>query len=172
MLRRINSILLAALSCLFAATACNDAIELQYINQEAAIDSYINSQFKDFPIVRNEGSNRIVIEETFASDSLCAGDSLTFRYAGYVFDSAPSAIFYTNNPSVSDQFGEDEPLKILFGTDRLIPGLENGLKGVKRGEHSVIIFSGKYGFGTEKLGIIPPASALLYEVWIEKVRKN
>ena len=55
---------------------------------------------------------------------------------------------------------------------RLIPGIQDGLLGVKAGEECEILFSGKYGFGNEKFGIIPANSAQLWKIWVVGVAND
>ena len=55
---------------------------------------------------------------------------------------------------------------------KLIPGLKDGLLGVKAGEECEILFSGKYGFGNENFGIIPANSAQLWTIWVVGVAND
>ena len=56
-----------------------------------------------------------------------------------------------------------------LGTDPLLKGLENGLKGVRGGEECYILFSGKYAYGKKIVGTIPSKSALVYHVTVESI---
>lgn len=154
--------------------------ELTIADQEAAIETYINQNFQQYNIVRRGGSNRIVVDTTVvdAADSLEYGDSLYFYYAGYVFTSSPSALFSTNNEYLATESGysltsqDFSVRKVLFSKGSMIKGLENGLYGVKDGEHCVILFSAKYGFYDDYVYNIPKLSALAFEIWVEDVVKN
>lgn len=167
---------LLILAALFLMYSCASEKEAKIISQEANIDSYISRQFKDSLVIRNSGSNRIVLFRDVAADSLAFGDSLYLYYAGYVFTSGPSTIFATNVESLADKFKitnpDFSPKKILFTQDSMIPGLVNGLIGAREGEHSIIIFSAKYGFYDDKVYNIPQLSALLYEVFVDRVVKK
>lgn len=120
----------------------------------------------------------IVVKPIVDTLSIEYGDSVHFYYAGYVFTSAPSELFSTNVKAIAKEAGFDTltvdtlPKKILFTPGTLIPGLENGLYNAKEQEHAIIAFSAEYGFGNQKLYNIPKLSALIYEVWIEKVIKK
>lgn len=177
MKRNIATILTVIVLC----TACTkDDKALTIANQEAAIDSYIASTLKDYPLVRNNGSNRVIVEEALnpSAKVLEYGDSLYFYYAGYVFTSSPSTLFATNVEEVAIQSGFEitDPdfsvMKIPFEKGSIIVGLENGLAGTKEGEHCVILFSAQYGFYSDAVYNIPRLSALAFEIWIDKVIKN
>lgn len=156
--------------------SCASDRETTIINQEANIDSYINTNFADSLIIRNNGSNRIVLSRNAGADSLAYGDSLYLYYAGYVFTTRPSALFATNFEELGESFKitdpDYSPLKVLFTENSFVPGLAYGLLGARSGEHSIVVFSAKYGFNSVKVYNIPTLSALLYEVVVEKVVKN
>ena len=107
-------------------------------------------------------------------------ENAAIYYAGYVFNGSKSNanLFITNHEETAKKAGwtlTDENFDIYMikmAETRLIEGLKSGLLGVKGGEHCVILFSGKYGFGNEEFGIIPVNSALLYEIWVEAVSND
>lgn len=169
------------LTVIILCAACTkDEKALTIANQEAAIDSYIASTFKDYPLVRNNGSNRVIVEEALNPSArvLEYGDSMYFHYAGYIFTSSPSSLFATNVEEVAKQSGFEitapdfSARKIAFEKGSMIEGLENGLAGTKEGEHCVILFSAQYGFYSDAVYNIPRLSALAFEIWIDKVIKN
>lgn len=152
--------------------------EATMIAQEEQIDQFISRQ-TDKQVFRRNGSNRIVLEPGEASaDSLEFGDSLRFFYAGYIFSNGPGSLFATNHAETAAGNGFSltdasyEPVSVRFRSGELIPGLENGLFGVRSGEHAYIVFSAKYGFGKETVYNIPKLSPLIYEVWIQQVKKS
>ena len=171
----------AAASFFFLPSCAKEEKELTIADQEAAIESYIDQNFSDYNIIRRNGSNRIVVDTTVTGadiDSLEYGDSLYFYYAGYVFTNGPSALFSTNNEYLAAESGytvtdpDFSVRRILFSEGSMIPGLENGLYGVKEGEHCVILFSAKHGYYDDYVYNIPKLSALAFEVWIEDIIKN
>ncbi len=146
--------------------------ENSIISQESAIDSYISS-LSDVEVVRNSGSNRVIIEAGKEGTAAVAGDSLYIRYAGYLFSRGKGTMFATNDSTVAAQTGYplQAPLKVELGNMELISGLRWGLEGVEEGEHCYIMFSAKYGFGNVVVYNIPKLSPLFFEVWIDKVIK-
>ncbi len=171
-------ILLLAIPFLMSVSCTKQDRELTIIDQESKIDSYLSSYFKDSTIVRRNGSNKVIIQKGPGTDSLYYGDSLYYYYAGYIFTSSPSSLFATNNEAVATEsdFVLTNPNynveKILFSEKALIPGLVNGLYGSTTGEHSIIVFSAKYGYYNTRVYNIPKLSALIYEIWVQKVIKN
>ncbi len=164
---------------LAAIAACTkEDIKLTLAKQEENIEKYIQQRYSQNGIVRRNGSNRVIIDSSYVADSLTFGDSLHFYYAGYVFNTSPSGLFATNVEQIANSAGlllTDQDFaveKVLFTEGCYIPGLVNGLYGVREGEHSLILFSAEHGFYNETVYNIPKLSALAYEVWIEKVIKN
>lgn len=149
-------------------------------SQEESISSYIKSTFKDSTVIIREGSNRIIIDHGYGTDTLAFGDSLSFYYAGFTFNNGPSTLFATNDQTVADKnnfsiTSQEDTFKeysVLFESGSFIPGLVNGLYGVTEGEHCIIVFSARYGFGNKPVANVPALSALIYEVWIDKIKKN
>ncbi len=152
--------------------------EIIIIEQEAAIDRFISTKFADKEIVRTNGSNRVIIEYGSSSNTLSYGDSLSFYYSGFVFSSGGGSLFTTNVEEVAKQASltltnqNFSVEKVLFKEGVFTKGLTNGLLGMKEKEHAVILFSAKYGFDNTRVYNIPKLSPLMYEVWIEKIKKN
>lgn len=163
---------------IWTLSSCSNDVKLALISQEEKIDSYLNTTFKDSVIVRNNGSNRVIISTDESAVEAERGDSIHFYYAGYVFVSSPSMLFATNLKQVAEESGLklDDPdysvMKSVLNDGELIQGLQYGLTGVREGEHCIVLFSANLGFGNTKQYNIPKLSALAYEVWVEKVIKN
>ncbi len=153
-------------------------MEITIIEQEKSIDDYIKNTYANNPTITKEGINRVIIETPDGIDSLQYGDSLYFYYSGFIFSNGPGQMFTTNyQPSaeankflLSDQ--DFQVKKILYTNNSLIKGLSIGLNGVKKGEHSIILFSAKYGYFNSRVYNIPKLSPLIYEVWIDNIIKN
>lgn len=172
---RIHTILL--ILCALVSSSCiKEKLEVTYNKQEDSISSYIDSAIgKDagYTAVNNAGSNRLTLVQG-EGEELKNDGYITFYYAGYIFEGSvsPANLFATNRQASADDAGWDltesnyEALTINLAEDKLLPGLKNGLAGVKAGEECEILFSGKYGFGNHTFGMIPANSALLYKIWV------
>lgn len=173
-----NKIVLSvSLLCSIFTTSCiKEKLEVTYNKQEDQINSYIESALKkdeNYTSVRNGGSNRLVLKQG-EGEELTADGSITFYYAGYIFKGniSSSGLFATNREESANDANWEitdpdfEPLTLSLSDSKLLPGLKDGLIGVKGGEECEIIFSGKYGFGKDSFGIIPANSALLFKIWV------
>ena len=58
------------------------------------------------------------------------------------------------------------------GTGDLIPGLDRGLVGAHLGERRLIIFTSKYGYGENAVGLVDENTALLFEVLVAAIKKD
>lgn len=127
-------------------------------------------------VVYNGGSARLVTKEG-EGEELCEDGSIAFYYAGYVFNNGINAsnLFTTNHAATAAAAGwtitdeQDDILTINLAEYELLPGLKNGLEGVRGGEECQIFFSGKYGFGKKASGVVPANSALVYKIWVESI---
>lgn len=161
-MRRYMLFLLAAA---FVVLSCDkEDRKNTYASQEAAIDSYVAGFSAENRVVYRKGSVRVVMQEGTSVDTLKRGDSLYFYYSGYIFNYGKGSLFATNV--------EGLPLKIKYGSDAMIEGLKNGLEGMRTGENSYIMFSGKYGYGNQIMFNIPKMTPLFFDITIDKIIKN
>lgn len=165
---------------IMALTSCmGNKLEQTYNNQESRIDSYISSKGEGYRSVRNGGANRLILKEG-EGEALETDGFVSFYYAGYTFSGSISSsnLFVTNHHETAQQANWDltdaEYLiyEIHMADAKLIPGLKDGLLGVRAGEECEILFSGKYGFGDEQFGIIPANSAQLWKIWVVGVAND
>ena len=127
-------------------------------------------------VVYNGGTSRLITKEG-EGEELSANGAIAFYYAGYTFNGSinPTNLFATNDTAAAAESGwtlseeESKILTISLKDYELIPGLRNGLIGVKSGEECQIFFSGKYGFGKKGVGIVPANSALAYKIVVESI---
>ncbi len=156
-----------------ASSCMKSKLEATYNNQENQIDRYLEGK-ADMRVVRNGGANRLVVVEG-NGEGLESDGFVSFYYAGYTFKgSSPNAsnMFITNHEATAEDAGwnltdpEYDIMEISLKDAGLIQGLKDGLLGVKAGEECEILFTGKYGFGSDAFGIIPANSALLYKIWV------
>lgn len=154
---RFRHILFALFALVLVSCESEKALEL--VNQEAAIDKYITAKYADNTIVRNDGANRVVITAGSGAE-LAAGDTVQMQLDGYVFSNGPGTQFLSEN------------IRTVVGKGKLLKGLDLGLIGVQAGEASVILFSAKYGYYDETVGVVPPMSPLLFTVTVNQIVKS
>lgn len=173
---------LAAAASVLSCTS--ESIKSTYAGQESRIETFIQNQLKTVEnsyVVSNRGSERIVLVPG-EGDGLAEDGTVSFRYAGYVFNSgslSASNLFATNDVQTAEAAGWSldienpyEPVTVRLSESSFVEGLRNGLPGVTAGEECIILFSGKYGFGGKALGTIPANAAIAYHIWVESVENE
>lgn len=179
----ITRYIVPALAGIMMLSGCTkQELETTFNSQEEKIDSFIETQLSAIEgsrVVRNGGSNRLVISEG-EGPGLQSDGTVSFYYAGYVFTGSLNEKnpFATNREEIAAAAGWEltaanyNVLTVNLKDTELVEGLKKGLVGIRAGEECYIIFSGKYGFGKKVLGTIPANSALLYHIWAENVSGN
>ncbi len=142
------------------AVSCESDYQTALLDQENFIDKYINAQFADYTVVRNEGVNRVIIQEGTGSP-IEKGDKVSFIYRGYVLTAQGPTTLFT-----------EESATAVIGDGDIIKGIDRGLIGAQKDEESVLLFSAQYGYGRGSLNIVPEASALLFQTVITNVVKK
>ena len=189
-MKKSTRILASALLVAALIPACNkEAVQLAYDKQEANIASFVEAQLKadnTATVTYKDGAVRIVLHDTLRregllADTLRAGGTVSFYYAGYTLPSASvsaSNLFATNHKQTADAAGwrlsDTTAFKIQTITldDSLLDGLQRGLEGVRNQDECYILFSGKYAYGSRIQGTIPARSALVYHIWVNSISND
>ncbi|MDR0694683.1 MAG: FKBP-type peptidyl-prolyl cis-trans isomerase [Prevotellaceae bacterium] len=152
--------------------ACTSEVErLSVSNQEQAINNYISAQMTadtTIQMVANNGSYRLIRTPGNAPEAT-TGDSVRFYYIAYVFSNGKGMAFDTNRDTLGFLPQLDNGQGVI-GSGQYIPGLDNGLTGMKTGEKAELIFPASQGFGNMAVGLVPPLSALLFDVEMVSVK--
>lgn len=168
-------LIVGALSTLFSCDKQDKDITMS--QQDSAVDKYLQSQQEAGKrVVVTDGIGRVVLEEGEGEEA-AKGNLVTFEYGAYIFSGGKGAIFDTNISDLATSSGLDISQKLNYGEQyvgagKMIKGLDVGLAGVKRGEHSLIVFSSRHGYGDKSTGLVPKLSPLIFEVWIKDIKKN
>lgn len=88
-----------------------------------------------------------------------AGDTVTFHFTGKLQD---GTVFES---SVGKQ-----PIQRPLGVGQLIPGLDQGMQGMKVGGKRLLIVPAPLAYGAQAAGPIPPNSTLIIEVTLVGVQ--
>lgn len=158
MLRPLRHICLLAAAFL-ALTSCESEIQALIVSQEEWIDSYISSLPDSLEVVRNGGSNRVIVNPG-TGPAIAEGDSAIILYAGYVI----------GQKGPEKQFVQLDSATVRVGKGDLIKGLDNGLTGARGGEECLVLFTEKNGYYTENVGLVPENSALMFDIFIKGVK--
>ena len=139
-------IVLLLLAAVFNTSCIKEKLEVSYNKQEEKINSYIENALnknQSYTYSHNAGSNRLTTVQG-EGEELQAGGSVTFYYAGYIFEGSITAanLFGTNHEASANDAGwsyvdtDYEAFTINLKEDSLLKGLKNGLIGVRAGEDS------------------------------------
>jgi hypothetical protein len=172
---------LVALSALLAlAAGCTkQQTQSYYDKQQDLIDKFVTAA-NGVRTVYKGNAVRVVMKEGTTADSLAANGVISFYYGGYTLPSGTSVsasnLFATNYKTLAESArwstADEESFAIkTLKLDEvpLLEGLRDGLNGVKGGEESYILFTGKYGFGNKASGTIPAKATLVYHIWVESI---
>lgn len=172
----------ACLLCLALLPAvlggCSKAdMEASLNNQDKAIDQYLKGLGdKADTILYRNGTCRAVMFPG-VGDTLAPGDSLRCYYAGYLFNNGPAGLFDTNVDSLAKAAGltpalGGAPLQGVAGRGEFIPGLDDGLVGMREGETAYLVFNAERGYGNRAMGILPKLSPLFFQVLLIDIKKQ
>lgn len=159
-MRRLTIFILAILTAVALPVACSTEKQTALLQQEENIDKYIKAQYSECEVVRNGGSNRVIVTPGEGQPVVAAGDSVYVTLEGRVFNSSPGVVFFSDE------------LKVKVSRDDLMTGLYNGLVGMTRGEEAYIFFSAKYGFDDNIIGVVPSLSAIMFHVNVRDIKKS
>ena len=96
--------------------------------------------------------------------NIITSDVVTFNYTGYFTDSL-------GNPVIFDNTIERKiPTVLRPGSNRSLPGIEEGLTYLKNGEKAILYIPAEMGFGKMGQGIIPKNKALVFDVEIVDIQ--
>lgn len=129
-------------------TACNS--ESQWEKDIQIIQNYLSEN--NIEAIQDEsGLFYSHIQEGDGIFSPAAGDTIVVKYAGYL----TSGVFF--DKTIGDATA-------TFALDRLVDGWQLGLPLMKRGGKTLFLLPSELGYGSEKNGIIPANSVLIFEI--------
>ena len=95
-----------------------------------------------------------------------AGASVVVNYTGWIYD-----------PDSPQQHGAQfdtsvgrSPFTFPLGAGQVIPGWDEGVKGMKAGGKRTLIIPASMGYGSNGIGPIPPNANLIFDVELLEVR--
>lgn len=154
---------LILLSAALLAASCQSEVHEANINQEKAIEEYVKNNFPENPVEHVDGVTRVLISDLLSGTGTQVekGDSLYIYFAGYTFENgAPATCFVQDSAMVA------------AGRNDLVRGLDRGLVGTRLGQEVLLLFSSQYGYGRDKVGLVPENTGLAFDVAVARVIKN
>lgn len=108
--------------------------------------------------------------QTFGDTATAKADSgkqVTIMYKGYVLES--NKVFDTNMDTTK---GHTEPLQLVLGQGRVIPGWEEGIPYFGKGGKGKLYIPAMMGYGMQGAGAdVPPYANLVFEVEVTDVKQ-
>lgn len=80
------------------------------------------------------------------------GDFIKIQYTAY--DESGREFDSTNGDISKSLHGKQGPMLVVFGFDRLVPGLESGLENMKKGEKTELNLSPEHAFGNRNKNLL------------------
>jgi FKBP-type peptidyl-prolyl cis-trans isomerase len=103
--------------------------------------------------------------------AIAPGDVVELEYEAMTLG---GAIFATSDTSTAAQNGLEtlEATGLEVGTGKLIAGLDRGLQRMALHEQAYLIFPFTLGYGAQHVGMVPSQSALIFNIFVKKVKKS
>lgn len=173
---RINKLLVIIFIIISLPSCGNDEYDNIVNNQEKTINELVKAKIKENPdwkYVYNKNSHRIIVKEG-DGNPMTKNGTVDFYYDIYILDGNEinsRNIVATNRIAAdTDSTRKKSPaFRLNLLNDNVIPGLRNGLEGVKSGEECYILCSNRQAFSQKEIGAIPKTAGLIYHLWIENI---
>lgn len=131
------------------------------------------------PIQTQSGLN-YVITQAGSGDKLAVGDTAVIDYTGRLLNSKET-IFDTSIKAVAEKAGKPffdkpqlqmhkfEPIRVPVGRKAIIPGWDEGLLLLNKGEKAIFIIPSSLAYGEQGNGPIAPFSTLVFDVELKNI---
>jgi peptidylprolyl isomerase len=117
--------------------------------------------YKDSDLVTTDSGLQYLIRTEGEGESIEEGDLLEIYYAGFLED---GTLF-------DSTIRDSDPFLFQTGSGQAIPGIEEGVAGMKVGEERILVIPPDLGFGEEGVNeVIPPYSYLYFNIRVEGIR--
>ncbi|MBO5902775.1 MAG: FKBP-type peptidyl-prolyl cis-trans isomerase [Tidjanibacter sp.] len=173
MKQKFAYLILALSLCGAMLTSCGQDDE-SLMQQEEKIIAYLTKQSLDYTI--EGGTYKVVLAEGDQSRRAERGDSLSFNYAGMIFDSDPSGLFTTSwewlvdtSTGLNTEYWSFEPARVRLGDGTIIKGIENALNNCCEGDSLQLFIPSPLGYGEEEVGNVSKNTALMFLVKVESI---
>lgn len=123
--------------------------------KEDKLDSLISKQWPD--AVTTSSGLRYVIKKEGSGNSPVKGNTVTAHYSGRLL---------LNNRKFDSSYDRGEPIEFKVGVGQVIPGWDEALLDMKKGEKRVLIIPPELAYGSRGAGrgVIPPNAWLVFDV--------
>ena len=115
-----------------------------------------------------------VITQVGSGEKIAVGDTAVVDYTGKrlngkVFDTSIKAVAEKAGPPLYDKMRPYQPAKFPVGQKAVIPGWDEGLLMLTKGEKATFIIPSSLGYGEQGYGPIAPFSTLVFDVELKNI---
>ena len=90
-----------------------------------------------------------------------SGDVVVVHYTGWL----------TDGTKFDSSYDRDEPFSFVLGARQVIPGWDEGIALLRKGEKAQLVIPPDLAYGNRAIGPIPPNSTLIFEVELVDIKK-
>lgn len=112
-----------------------------------------------FPIQSAEKDFQIIDLVVGKGEEAFSGSYVTVHYVGKL----------TNGTKFDSSRDRNRPFEFNLGAGEVVKGWDKGIKGMRVGGKRKLIIPPELGYGSKKVGNIPPDSTLIFEVELLKI---
>lgn len=115
-----------------------------------------------------------MVETPGSGEKVAIGDTAVVDYTGKrlngkVFDTSIKAVAEKAGPPVYEKMRPYQPIKIEVGKRAVIPGWDEALQMMNKGEKAVFLIPSNLAYGEQGLGPIGPFTPLVFEVELKNI---
>jgi peptidylprolyl isomerase len=124
------------------------------------------SQKPTIPQPSGEPPAELVKEDVVKGDGTTAkdGDNVSVQYVG---------VNFSNGAEFDASWNRGEPFTFTLGSGQVIPGWDQGVKGMKEGGRRKLVIPPDLGYGEQgSPPAIPPNETLVFDIDLEKVERG
>ena len=104
--------------------------------------------------IKQDNGLEITTLKAGTGEGAVVGNSVTVHYVGTL----------TNGAKFDSSRDRNQPFTVVLGQNRVIPGWEQGLLGIKAGELRKLVIPSDLAYGPQELPGIPANSTLVFEI--------
>ena len=134
----------------------------QYETKEEIKTEQSISESQSIDYEKEKMTEELIIEDIVVGDGdeAVSGAKITVNYEGTL----------TDGTKFDSSYDRDLPFTLIFGVGQVIPGWDEGLKGMKVGGKRKLTIPSEMGYGEAGAGdVIPPNATLIFEVELLEV---
>lgn len=120
--------------------------------------------FSQYDKYKNDSHALIAEMQPGNGTALQLGQKASIYYKGWLTNGA------LVDQSPVNANGQLQPLNLTLGSGQVIPGLEEGIAGMKTGGRRLVIVPPVVGYGAEGRGTVPPNAVLVFEIQLINVQ--